>query len=488
MPYKDLREYIQRLEKEGLFRWVDEEVDKDWELSCVMRAIFRGLAAEKRVAVGFRNVKGYNIPVVVGIIGASKQVQAMALETEPDAVKIHEKWVKAQENPIDPVMVSSGPVKDVIIKGKEVDLYKIPVPVWTPGRDPAPFFNPLWVTKNPATMGRNMGMYRVHIKGKAKTGIYFAGSHQHAQNDIAAWDALNKPTEAAFIAGCDPSIYIAAVTKVPPGVDEFSMAGGIRGEPVELVKCETVDIEVPASAEYIIEGEFRPNEREPEGPFGEWTGYMASAPFGMPVFHVKCITHRKDPIYQGVISQMPPSESSGVRQALYEGLVVKHLKHDLKLPGIVDVHLPESTGCNGYLWISLKKSYPGQVEQVAAAALGRMGPRISKYIVIVDDDIDIRDAFAREWALGFRVRPEEDIQISRVTAALSMDPSATDDENIPLDDRTGAKVVIDATKKWEFPAIALPPRKYLEKVTSQWSKYGLPEVDSSWVFRGVPEK
>ena len=487
MPYRDFRDYLTCLEKAGLLKWVDAEVEVDWELSCVARAVFRGLPSEKRFAIGFRKIKGFDSPVVVGAIGASKEVQALAMECSPDVPSIHGKWSQAQARPIAPIMVETAPCKEVILKGKDIDLHKFPIPVWTPEKDAGAFLQPVWISKDPETKVRNVGMYRCQIKARDKTGVYYSHGEKHGAFIQGKYDRLNAKHEAAAVIGCDPSVYMGGVTKLPFNVDELGVAGGIRCQPLELVKCETIDMEVPASAEMVIEGEFLPNEVEPEGPFGEWTGYMASAPFGMPIFHVKCITHRRNPIILGVLSQMPPSESSGVRQALSEGTLWKHLTQDLKLPGIVDVHMPESGGAVAWLWISINKLYVGQVQQIASASIGCLGGTWSKWIVIVDDDVDIRDPFAREWALGFRVRPEKDIHFTPVTSALLMDPSAAPDEAFPVGERTGAKVIIDATKKWAYPQIALPPRKYLEEVIKRWPQYGLPEIDSSWVFRGVPE-
>lgn len=475
----DLREHLSLLEERGLFRWVDTEVDKDTELSAIVRCLFRGLPQEKRFGVGFRRVRGYDIPVIVGALAASKHVLATVMESEPDPLAIQARWAEALANPVAATVVRDGPCQEVVLRGDEVNLFKFPSPTWLPEKDSGCFFTPLWVTKDPETGVRNVGMYRTEVKGKNRTGVYYANVDQQAYVHQVKHEALGKPMEAAFYVGGDPAIYTAGVAKCPPGVDEFAVAGGLRRKPIELVKCKTVDIEVPATAEIVVEGEFRVGEREPEGPFGEWTGYMAGSPFGMPVFHVKCITHRHRPLLQGVLSQMPPSESSGLRQMLYEGLVLKHLKYDLKMTGIVDVHMPETVGCNGMLWISVKDSYPGQPFHVAMAAYGRLGPSWTKWVMVVDEDINIRDAQSREWVLNFRVRPEKDIHILPETMSLLMDPSAG--EHIPLHERRAGKVFIDATKKTEYPPIALPPKAYLNLVEERWESYGLPNVDFSWI-------
>lgn len=480
----DLREHLKVLEERSLFRWVETEVDKDTELSAIVRCLFRGLPQEKRFGVGFRRVRGFDIPVVVGALAASKYVVATVMQTEPNPLAIHSRWAEALANPVPAEIVRDGPCQEVVLRGKDVDLRKFPSPTWLPEKDSGCFFTPLWVTKDPETRGRNVGMYRAEVKATNKTGIYYANVDQQGYVHQVKHEALGEPMEAAFFVGGDPVIYTAGVAKCPPGIDEFAVAGGLRGAPIELVKCKTVDVEVPATAEIVVEGEFRPGERESEGPFGEWTGYMAGSPFGMPVFHVTCITHRRQPLLQGVLSQMPPSESSGLRQMLFEGLVLKHLRNDLKIDGIVDVHMPETVGCNGMLWIAMRNSYPGKPFHVAMAAIGRLGPAWTKWVVVVDEDIDIRDAQSREWVLNFRVRPEHDIHITPVTMSLLMDPSAGED--IPLHERRAAKVFVDATKKTAYPRIALPPKAYLDKVQDRWHAYGLPEVDFAWI-KGLRE-
>jgi UbiD family decarboxylase len=475
MPYRDLRQYLSALESRGLLRWIDEKVDKNWEISCIARLVFRGLPPEKRFAIGFRNIEGYEgMSIVVGALGASLNVIATALETEPDPIRIQEKLARVRY-PMEPVIVDKGPCKEVILKGDEVDVNKFPVPVWTPERDPGPYLTPLWVTKDPETGVRNVGMYRAQIKGKDKVGIQFGTPDKHGAIHISKWWRLNKPAPAAIIVGLDPVLYVTGVSRYEYGLDEFAAAGGIRGEPVELVRCETIDIEVPATAEIVIEGEFLPNEMEVEGPFGEYTGYMCEA-HPQPVLHVKCITHRRNPILQGVLSQLPPSESSMIRGTFHEGSLLKHLKYDLKIPGIIDVHIVEASGSLAMIWVRMRKEYPGHVDQVASAIMGYFGMSHVKWIVLTDEDVNIRDPFAREWVLSFRVRPDKDIRVISDTCYLTLDPSAAPPE-VPKWERRGAKIIIDATKKWKYPEIALPPKKYLDAAREKWPKYGLPSLE-----------
>jgi UbiD family decarboxylase len=474
MPYDSLRPYLDRLAQQGLMRWIDKEVDKDWEVSAIGRMIFRGMAEERRYGFGFRNLKGYpGGRVVTGVIGASTKMMAMALECEPTASAIHDKTIQGITNPIEPVIVRSGPCKEIILKGDDVDLYSLPVPVWTPEKDAGPYLTPLWVTKDPENGVRNVGIRRCQIKSRNTTGILFGAPDRGGAIHYAKWKARGKPMPAAIYIGADPVHYLVAPARY--GQDELAVAGGIRGKAVELVKCETVDLEVPATAEIVIEGEIATDYIEPEGPFGEFTGFMAGGREA-PVFTVKCITMRKDPILLGIISQFPPSESSMIKRNLLEANLLKHLKEDLRIPGIVDVHALEAGGCTATLWMSVKKMYTGQVDQVAMAVLGYFGMSYYKWIIIADEDDDIRDPFIREWIMAWRVNPARDMRILPNTAAVELDPSGhPPDEKVS--EELGSKVIVDATRRWVYPEISLPPRACLEKVAENWDAYGLPPLD-----------
>ncbi|MDO8597899.1 MAG: UbiD family decarboxylase, partial [Sulfuricaulis sp.] len=267
------------------------------------------------------------------------------------------------------------------------------------------------------------------------------------------------------------------------GKDELAVAGGIRGRAVELVKCETVDIEVPATAEYVIEGDVTTDYVEAEGPFGEFTGFMAGGREA-PVFKIKCITHRKDPILLGVLSQFPPSESSIIKRALLEASLLKHLRENLKIPGIADIHALEAGGCTATLWVSIKKLYTGQVDQIAFAIWGYFGTSYYKWIIVTDDDVDIRDPFMRDWVFSWIVRPDQDVRIIPHSGAVELDPSTDPPDSMPAE-KFGAKAIIDATKKWKYPAISLPPQKCIDQVLSRWGDYGLPPLDQVRLPKGI---
>jgi UbiD family decarboxylase len=471
MAYADLREYLGALEHKGKLKRIKKEVDKDWEVAAVCRQLFKKIAAEKRPALLFENVKGSPIPIAAGVLGASKQIYAIGLET--DSVQgINEKWDRALEKPIPPRIVSTGPCKENILHGDQVNLLNLPVPIWTVGEDPAPFFtSPYVITKDPETGNRNVGTYRMQLKGRNKTG-FLIGLRQDAAWHIRKNEQQKKPTPVAVVIGADPSIGYVSVSKMSEALDEFAVAGALRGAPVDLVPCETVPLEVPATAEIVLEGEIPPNALEHEGPFGEYTGYMGPAG-NQPFFNVKCMTFRNNPVYQAFISQMPPSESSCIRGIGREWPLFKHLKHTLRLP-VKDVRMKEAGGSGAYVVVSLRKQFEGQVKQLMYG-IWSMRTGFGKITVVVDDDIDVQDDFAVDWALSWRVRPDRDIYIEKDVQAVGLDPSQGP-PSVPQHHPTryiGSRVAIDATRKHEYPAVSLPPKEHLDRVEQNWREYGI---------------
>ena len=471
MAYADLREYLAVLEKNGKLRRVKKEVDKDWELAAVCRQLFKKIPSEKRPAVMFDNVKGFNMPVVAGVLGASKDIYAVGLETD-SLEGINQKWDHALEHPIPPRMVKTGPCKDNILRDQEVNILKLPVPTWTVGEDPAPFFtSPYVITKDPETGTRNVGTYRMQVKGPNRTG-FLIGMRQDAAWHVRKNNQQDKATPVAVVIGADPSIGYVSVSKMSDTLDEFAVAGGLRGAPVDLVPCETVPLEVPATAEIVLEGEIPPNALEHEGPFGEYTGYMGPAG-NQPFFNIKCMTFRNRPIYQAFISQMPPSESSCIRGVGREWPLFKHLKETLRLP-IKDVRLKEAGGSGAYVVVSLHKQFDGQIKQLMYG-IWSMRTGFGKITVVVDDDIDVWDDFAIDWALSWRVRPDRDVYIERDVQAVGLDPSQAP-PSVPQhhpNRYVGSRIAIDATRKHEYPAVSLPPKEHLDIVASRWKEYGI---------------
>ena len=308
MAYADLRQYLQRLEEKGLLCHVTPEVDKDWEISAICRHAFRTIPQERRPALMFDCIKGSSIPLVVGILGGSREIYATALETDVD--HIWETWERSKHL-IAPHLVERGPCQEVVRLGAEANMEILPAPVWTLGQDPGPYHtSPFIVTRDPETGIANLGTYRMQVKGPRRAGIMINPNRHmgfHVENE-----AQGKDTEAAIVFGTDPVVGLTSVSPFPYGIDELAAAGGIRGHAVDVVRCKTVDLLIPATAEIVVEGKIRCGVREAEGPFGEYAGYMGTGG-NNPVFEVTCITHRRNPIYQAFLSQMPPSESSCIK-------------------------------------------------------------------------------------------------------------------------------------------------------------------------------
>jgi UbiD family decarboxylase len=472
MPYKDLREYLQVLEQKGLLCHVTAEVDKDWEISAVCRQTFRRIPQERRPALMFDKIKGHTIPLVVGILGGSREIYATALETTVDG--IFEKWARGKR-PIPPRLVSSGPCQEVVHMGDDANIEILPAPVWTVGQDPGPYHSsPFVITRDPETRIPNLGVYRVQVKGPRKAGLMInpqRGMTMHMRK----YEAKGSGTEAAIVFGTDPVIGLTAVSPFPQGVDEIAASGAIRGEPVDVVRCLTVDLEVPATAEIVVEGRVPYKGREREGPFGEYAGYMGEGG-NNPLFEVTCVTHRKNPIYQAFLSQMPPSESSCIKSLGREMEIRRHLRDNLGLP-VHDVCMTESGSATATVIISLKKQTRFQPIK-AMMGVWSMNAGIGKITIVVDDDINIRDPFQVDWALAFRMQPAEDIRIVNGMDPITLDPSQPwkDGQKVDPTEQVSSKVGIDATRKHPYPAPSVPPKEDLDKVAAQWERYGIHEV------------
>jgi 4-hydroxy-3-polyprenylbenzoate decarboxylase len=481
--YKDLREHMETLEAKGKLIRVERQMNKDTELMPLVRWQYRGLAEEQRKAFLFENVvdargKKYDMPVLVASNAASTEIYALGMMCQPN--EIMEKFAQAQQHPIEAKLVKQGPAQEVVYAGKNLMergcLDEIPVPVSTPGFDNAPYLTCAnWVSKDPETGIRNVGNYRGQIRSQTRMGINCTWP-QHLRQHWEKCRAKGKPLEAAIAIGVTPNICYLSVTKIPYGVDEFAVAGAIAGEPIELVKCKTVDVEVPATSELVIEGVLPTDSLEWEGPFGEHTGYV----FGRgqrPYFNVTAITHRKDAIYNVFFSQFPPSESSKMRQTSDNAVVYHMLKYVRGIEGIKDVCFHEESGSYQFLVISMKKAYPVQVWQALKLA-DAFNPWQGKMIIAVDEDIDARDPDSVIWALCYRMQPHRDILITQGKVA-SLDPSAAP-PGTPLPpgyaEQPTSSMLIDATIKWDYPPIALPAQKYMEHSKKIWEELGLPKL------------
>ncbi len=495
--FRDLRDFIAVLEETGNLHRISARIEKNTELMPLVRWQYQGLPDAQRKAFLFENVtdpkgKSYEYPVAVGVLGASRAIYKMALGISdnegPGAVA--ERWNQALSHPIPPKLVKKGPVKDVILKGSEISrpdggLLRFPVPISNPGFDGGPCLTaPYVVTKESDTGVPNVGTYRCMIKGPNKTGVSVPPA-QHIGIHFHKCRERKVPLQAAIVLGCSPAIGLASVAKVGYDRNEYAVAGGIGGEPIQLVRCETVDLEVPATAEIVIEGEIPTDYLEPEGPFGEFTGYMGGQMIN-GVLLVKCITHRKNPILQ-MFTEGVPSESGVMRKMGFEATLYKLLKYDCNIPAVTDVTLHESSGSRKYVVIRMHKTNPAQPWQALQAAVA-LDPSHGKILVVVDDDIDPEDADSVNWALSFRMQPDRDIKITTHKFA-GLDPSAAPpgspvtEARFPSPSGCSA-IMIDATRKWPYPPVALPAKTYMEAAKNIWEKLGLPPLQPKMPWYG----
>ncbi len=482
--YRDLREYLKVLEKAGKLVRVAVPINKDTEMHPLVRWQFRGLPEKDRKAFFFEKVtdakgRNYEVPVVVACHAASREMYAMGMMCQPN--EIPEKWLQAEMHPVPPVSVGSGPVQEEVHAGAGLlehgGLGEFPVPVSTPGFDPAPYLTAAnWVTRDPETGTYNIGNYRAMVKAPDRLGIWAPGPQQDLGRHWLKCRERGIPLHAAIVLGAPPNIGYVATAKLPYGVNEYAVAGGIAGAPVELVKCRTVELEVPATAEIVIEGIIPTDVVELEAPFGEFPGYMGPRK-PSPFLDIKCITHRKNPILNAFLSQFPPSESSKLRGISMEAALFKFLKHDCAIPGVLEVALPECGGANNICVVRMQKVHPAAVVQ-ALNGMMTYYPSLAKFAIAVDEDIDPHDIESVNWALSFRVQPHRDIRVvTGRTAALdpSAAPPGSADYRYPPPVGNSA-VLIDATMKWDYPPTSLPRKDLMEHSKALWEKLGLPPL------------
>ena len=474
MAYKDMREFMALLEKKGLLARVKAEVDPEWEINGVTRR----LQEVGGPTVLFENIKGHNVPVVHGIIATPRHL-ALALDMETDdEQEVTKEWVRRIEKPIPPKLVETGPCKENVLTGDKADLNAIfPPVIWHEG-DGAPYIGTLGlqVTRDPETGVQNTGIYRQMVRTKNETSLLMT-VYQHGGQHLQKWGQLypGKPMPVAVVLGPEPCYLLAAAAKLihPPAEDAY--VGALRGEPLELVKCETCDLEVPATAEIILEGEAYPEELKPCGPFGEYTGFRGGVQdFG--VFHLKAITHRDNPIFQGTREGAPRAKGWVESGLLWIKGEEYHIYKELKkVNGVIDVCVP--LWCSGYhVIISLRTLKPGHPFQVMQKvwADDTIGSLV-KHVIIVDEDVDIRNPREVEWAMANLVQGDRDIIV------IPRCPEDVLDSSQPYSKRwLSAKIGIDATMPiYEYKAEGTepPPQCHdphiVSKVIAQWDKYGI---------------
>jgi len=491
--YSDVREYLDELGRRDLLVRVDRKTNKDTEIMPLVRWQFRGLEQRQRKGWLFTDVtdsrgRDFDGSVAVSILGASPTVYAAAMGLDsPDGIA--GKWAQAQNSPIEPreIDADDAPVKEVKILGDEVvssgGIDAFPVTITNPGSDASAYFSaPIWITKDPETGVHNAGTYRAMVKAADRIGVSIISG----QDGRVHWEkaqAMGVPLEAVLILSPPPALSLCSVNKLD--ISEYNAAGAINGAALELVKAETVDLLIPANAEIAIEGKFRTDVLEREGPFGEFGGYVGAQDYQL-IFEVSAITHRESPVLQAFISEMPPSESSCMRKLGFEGFHFAELAP--KVPSLKKVTYFEMGGSAQSMAITLHEPGPGEAWEALRAAASARNMPMNKWVIAIDDDIDAEDLDSLMWALSWRVQPHRDMQIQR-GRMTDLDPSGAPVDD-PFDERTypdglgGSQILIDATRAWAYPPVSLPSQALMENAQKIWEELKLPELTPHMPWHG----
>ncbi|MFQ5915118.1 MAG: UbiD family decarboxylase [Nitrospinota bacterium] len=444
MPFDDPRDFLEYLEERRELVRITDEVDPKFDIG----AYIRKTSDQQGPALLFENVKGSDMKMVGGLFASRRRV-LMALGAGDDDV--YERFDHGVRHLVPSRLVETGPCKEVILKREEVDLGRLPIPIYAEKDGGAFVTHGVHISRDPETGTGNASIYRMHFRGKGEFSVH-AETYQHLFRQYAKAEAKGQPLQLAVALGCDPAVMLATQVGAPYGVDEMEIAGGLRGEPVDVVKCETVDLEVPAASEIVIEGRLLPTRRESQGPFGEYTGYYGAVTVD-PVMEVTAITHRKNPIYHAGLTGMPMTENHVLKQIANEVTVYRDLKP--KFPGLRSVHYTAAGCCEFMVFISVKQEFPGEGRNVLMAALGTT--KRPKYVVVCDEDIDVFSHEQVLWAISTRTRPGEDMVVISQYNTPGLDPTVPDGT-------LGRAMGIDATRPFGEPFPDVPNHPGLERV------------------------
>ena len=456
MKYKDLRDFIERLEQQGQLKRIQHEVDPVLEMTEICDRTLRAGGP----ALLFENPKGHSIPVLGNLFGTAERValgmgessvealrevgKLLAFLKEPEPPKgMKDAWEKLpifkQVLNMAPNVVKKAPCQAVVLEAEEVDLGQLPIQTCWPG-DAGPLITwALVVTKGPNKDRQNLGIYRQQVIGKNKVIMRWL-AHRGGALDFKDWQQAHpgEPFPVAVALGADPATILGAVTPVPDSLSEYAFAGLLRGSKTELVQCKGSDLQVPASAEIVLEGVIHPGEEADEGPFGDHTGYYNEVD-RFPVFTIERITHRKDPIYHSTYTGRPPDEPAILGLALNEVFVPILQK---QFPEIIDFYLPPE-GCSYRVAVvSMKKQYPGHAKRIMLGVWSFLRQFMyTKFVIVTDDDIDVRNWQDVIWAMTTRMDPARDTTIIENTPIDYLDFAS------PVSG-LGSKMGFDATNKW----------------------------------------
>jgi 4-hydroxy-3-polyprenylbenzoate decarboxylase len=480
--YPDLHDHLDELKRRGLLQVIDRPIDKDSELHPLVRWQFvGGMDEAERKAFIFTNIvnaqgRKYDIPVVVGALAANREIYSVGMGSSVE--QIQARWDHAINHPVKPRMVENAPCHDVVHEGADLQgegkgLDMLPIPISTPGFDSAPTLTATNViTVDPETGVQNMGTYRCALKApdrmvvRMATRVGGAGGYLHYQ----AWKkAGHKTMPCAVVLGCPPYVAFMGPQKLPIGMDEFEVAGGLAGVPIEVTHARTVNLRVPAQAEIVIEGHIDLEFLEPEAPFGESHGHVALEEFNLPMT-ITAITHRAKPVIPSYISQVAPSESSVIKRVAYEPLFLAHLRNALGIRGVKRVSLHEPlTGLLRVTVITFDKDTPKTEIWRALYGAAFFKGDCGKICIAVNEDIDPDNADALLWAMAYRMNPVVDVQ-TLDHRGQGHGPKRE------LDGEEDSTLLMDATMKSVMPPLALPTQPYMERSKAIWEELGLPKL------------
>jgi UbiD family decarboxylase len=469
-----LRPFISVLEKSGELRRVNAEVDWKYEVGAIMHEVDH----QKGPAILFENVKDYDIPLFVGALTTRPRI-ALALGLSPDTPlqEITREYKERAGNPIEPVIVPGGPCKEKIYHANNINLLSFPAPWWHE-MDGGRYIGTLHsvVCKDPDSNWQNCAVHRVMLHDERTCGIYFAPG-QHNAIIYSKYEQMGRPMPVAIAIGLDPVCILTSAGGFPAYVNEWTIAGALKKAPLEVVKCETNDLYVPAHAEIVIEGEMPIRERKDEGPFGEHTGYFGGARVPRPVINVKCITHRENPIFQGTYEGMPPNEDHMITSVNSSALALKAFE-EMGFIGIKAINFPP--GADPWLSaiISIEKKYEGHGIDASRVLFACKAGSFVKHIIVVDEDIDVFDLENVLWAVNTRFQARRAV-ITHLEHGSMLDPSK------PLEwGGVTDRMVIDATwpmthefpprQEWSglsHPPTLMPSQELIERVRRRWKEY-----------------
>lgn len=479
MAYDSLREFVTDLREEGLYAEVDARVEKEWEVGTICRETFD----RRGPALQFNSVDDHDTSLVVGVLDTYERY-SMALGVEESADAISQRWREAYDDPVAPERVSrsAAPVKENVVDAEDVNLYDdpFPVPTWHE-LDAGPELGTLHgvITKDPETGWVNVGTYRNEIMGETTLGCLVL-PYRHIALNWRKWKDRGENMPIAIALGLEPALSVTSVSAVPAQQDEYEVAGGLKGAPVEVVEAELSDLPVPANAEIVIEGEMPIDDFLPsEAPFGEFPGYMGEEVEDSHYVDVQRVTHRDDALFQGTYEGRPPNESTTVRH-LGRTAAMRHHLDKAGIPGVEDLCVTPM-GCAGFhTVVCLDKQYPGHVRDVMGHVWGH--PTIfSKHVTVVDPDIDPWNQSRVLWAIHTRVQADRDVAIVERGKSIALDPS-----QVPSRRGWSTLMGIDATRPIDvydqegesFPATTEPPAEWREAVQERWEEYGIHETDT----------